>query len=141
MKVVLLKDIKGTGRAHTAVEVKDGHALNFLIPRKLAVPATTQALKGAEARAKQAEEARGLSAKLVEERLKALAEQRTVIKKKANDKGHLYDGVDAKELGELTQIPAEAIHLDKPYKELGTFDVPVSYGDNFGKFTLVIEAE
>lgn len=141
MKVVLLKDVKGTGRAHTAVDVKDGHAINFLIPRKLAVAATVSSLKHAETRAQKFEESRMLAQKLIEERLGQLAEERVVIKKKANEKGHLYDGVDAKELGALTQIPADAIHLEKALKELGTFEVPVAYGDNFGKFTLVIEAE
>ncbi len=141
MKVVLLKDIKGTGRAHTTVDVKDGHAVNFLIPRKLAVPATVAAVTRAEGHAKKAQEAREVSAKLIASRLESLAEERVVVKKKANEKGHLYDAVDAKELGELTQIPADAIHIEKPFKELGTFDVPVAYGEQFGKFTLVVEAE
>lgn len=141
MKVVLLKDIKGTGRAHTAVEVKDGHAINFLIPRKLAVAATAANLKQAEGHAKKADDARALSQKLIADRLSALAEERIVIKKKVNDKGHLYDGVDAKELAELTALPVDAIHIEKPFKEVGTFEVPVSYGENFGKFSVVIEAE
>lgn len=141
MKVVLQKDIRGTGKAHAVVEVKDGHAINFLFPRKLAVPATSSAVKHAQTRAQKADEARVLSVKLIEERLGALAEGRVVIKKKANDQGHLYDGVDAKELAELAQLPVDAIHIERPFKELGTFEVPVAYGDNFGKFTLAIEAE
>lgn len=141
MKVVLLKDIKGTGRAHTAVEVKDGHAINFLIPRKLAVPATAHALKGAEARAQKAEESRILSVKLISDRLTTLADGRVVIKKKVNDKGHLYDKVDAKELAEASQLPEDAIRIEKPYKEVGEYDVPVAYGEDFGSFKLSIEAE
>lgn len=141
MKVVLLKDIKGTGKAHAVVEVKDGHAVNFLIPRKLAVPATGNAVKHAEARAEKAEEARMLSQKLISERLAALAEGRVVIKKKVNEKGHLYDGVDARELAEVAGLPQDVIALPKPIKEIGTFDIPVSYGEQFGKFTLAVEAE
>ena len=141
MKVVLLKDVKGTGRAHTAVDVKDGHAINFLIPRKLAVPATVAVLKNAEARAVKADEARNLSAKLIEERLASLAEGKTTFVKKANEKGHLYDGVDAAEIAEATQLPKEAIHIEKPFKELGIFEVPVAFGENFGKVTIEIVAE
>lgn len=141
MKVVLLKDIKGTGRANTAVDVKDGHAINFLIPRKLAMPATKASLKQAEFHIKKAEEARTIAQSLIAHRLESLADERVVIKKKVNEKGHLYDGVDAKELAELVHIPAEAIRLEKSIKEAGTFEVPVSYGENFGKFTIVIEAE
>ncbi len=141
MKVVLLKDVKGTGRAHTAVEVKDGHALNLLIPRGLAVPATAAVLKSAETKAQKADEQRTLSAKLIEERLAALAEGKVTLTKKANEKGHLYDGVDAAELAAAANLPEDAIHIERPYKELGTFEVPVAYGDNFGKFALEIVAE
>jgi large subunit ribosomal protein L9 len=141
MKVVLLKDVKGTGRAHTAVDVKDGHALNLLIPRGLAVPASASVLKQAETKAKKADEQRSLSAKLIEERLAALADGKVTISKKANEKGHLYDGVDASELALAAQLPEDAIRIERPYKELGTFDVPVAYGDSFGKFSLEIVAE
>lgn len=141
MKVVLTKDLKGTGKAHAVVEVKDGHALNFLIPRKLAVPATAGALKEAEQRAKQAIDRKELDGKLISERLSALAEERIVFIKKANEQNHLYDGVDAKEIAEKVGLPEDAIHIEKSFKELGTFEVPVAFGENFGKLTIVIEAE
>ncbi len=141
MKVVLLKDIKGTGRAHTAVDVKDGHALNLLIPRGHAVPATKAALAQAENRAKQHAEQHALSAKLVEERLAALAEEKVSFTKKANEQGHLYDAVDAKEIAEKAGLPADAIRIEKPFKELGTHEVAVAVGDTFGKFSIEIVAE
>src|SRR5690349_3415851 len=141
MKVVLLKDIKKTGKAYSVVEVKDGHALNFLIPRGLAAAATEANLKNAELRHKQAKEKEELDAKLIGERLAALAEERIVFVKKANEKGHLYDAVDAKEIAERTNLPVDALTVEKPFKELGTFDVPVSYGEQFGKISIVIEAE
>ena len=50
MKVILIKDVKGIGRAHEAIEAKDGHALNYLIPKKLAIAATPTAIKEAELR-------------------------------------------------------------------------------------------
>ena len=141
MKVVLLKDVKDMGRAHTEVEVSAGHALNFLIPRKMAVPATAGALKQAGLRVQQVVDRKELDVKLVEDRLAVLAEEKVTITKKANEQGHLYDGVDAKELAEAAQLPEEVIKLEKPFKELGTFDVPVAYGANFGKFSVEIVAE
>ncbi|MEK7511255.1 MAG: 50S ribosomal protein L9 [Patescibacteria group bacterium] len=141
MKVVLLKDVKNMGRAHTAIEVSDGHALNFLIPHKLAVPATASSLKMAETRVKQVVDRKQLDVKLVEDRLAQLAETPVTITKKANEQGHLYDGVDAKELGEAAQLPEEVIRIEKPFKELGTFDVPVAFGEQFGKFSVTIVAE
>ncbi len=141
MKVVLLKDIKKTGKAYSVVEVKDGHALNFLIPRKLAITATPAAMKEVELRRKQSEERRALDEKLIEDRLSALAEERIVFLKKANEQGHLYDALDAAEIAAKTNLPEDAIHIEKPFKDLGTFEVPVAYGENFGKLTVVIEAE
>lgn len=141
MKVVLLKDVRDIGRAHTTVDVSDGHALNFLIPRKLAVPATSSALKQAAVRVQAVVDRKELDVKLVEERLAALAEETVTIVKKANEQGHLYDGVDAKEIAEAAKLPEEVIRIEKPFKELGTFEVPVSYGDAFGKFSIAVVAE
>jgi len=141
MKVVMIKDVKGTGRANTVVEVKDGYAINFLFPRKAAVPATGDAVKRAESMMKQFAERKELDNKLIADRLSALAEERIVFLKKANEKGHLYDAVDAKEIAEKVQLPVDAISIEKPFKEVGTFEVPVAYGENFGKITIIVEAE
>ena len=141
MKVVLTKDVKDTGRAHEAVEVRDGHALNFLIPKGMAIPATPAALREAALRQKRMAEQKILSAKLVEERLAALSETPVIIRKKANEQGHLYDAVDAKDPAEPATLPVYAIRIEKPFKELGTHDVPVSVGEGFGKFQIAIEAE
>ena len=141
MKVVLLKDVRDLGRAHTTIEVSDGHGLNFLIPRKLAIAATASAQKEAQVRVKQVVDRKELDLKLIEQRLAALSEETVTITKKANEQGHLYDGVDAKEIAEAAQLPEEVIRIEKPFKELGTFDVPVSYGEAFGKFSLTVVAE
>lgn len=141
MKIVLLKDVKNIGRAGSVHDVSDGHAVNLLIPRKLAVLATPAALKKAETAAAQDVFRREMDRKMVEERLAALAEGRTVITKKANEQGHLYDAVDAKDIAEATQLPVDAIHLEKPFKEVGTYEVPVALGKDFGTVTIVVEAE
>ncbi len=141
MKVVLLKDVKNMGLAGSVQDVTDGHAINLLIPRKLAVLATPAAMKRAEGMAAQDATRRELDAKLISERLEALAQERIVITKKANEQGHLYDAVDAKVIAAATQLPVDSIHIEKPFKELGTFEVPVAYGKDFGKLSIVIEAE
>jgi len=141
MKVILTRDVKDTGRAHETVEVKDGHALNFLIPMRMAVPATAGNAKQAENRKKAVTEQKMLDEKLVAERLAALAEESVMIVKKANEKGHLYDAVDAAEIAAAAKLPKEVISLEKPLKELGTFEVPVAYGENFGKISITIVAE
>ncbi len=147
MKVILLKDVKGIGRAHEVVEVKDGHALNYLIPKKLAIPATEAAMREAELRRKQAAERGAIDAALLAQNISALAEARIVIKVKANEKGHLYDAVGESDIVKAAKeqtridIPEDAIRLEKPIKELGTFDIPVATANTFGKFSITIEAE
>jgi large subunit ribosomal protein L9 len=141
MKVVLLKDVKKTGRAGEVVECSDGHAQNLLIPRGLAALATPANLKRAETAKRQETERKAIDAKLIEERLAALAEEKVVIRKKANDKGHLYDAVDAADIAQAASIPEDAITLEKPFKEVGTFEVPVAFGESFGKLSITVEAE
>ena len=147
MKVILLKDVKGIGRAHEAVEAKDGHALNYLIPNKLAVAATPTAKKEAEMRRKQVTDRAALDTALLTQNIAALAEARIVIKVKANEKGHLYDAVGEPEVRAAAKEQAhidlseDVIKLEKPIKELGTFDIPVASGETFGKFSITLEAE
>jgi large subunit ribosomal protein L9 len=65
MKVVLTRDVKDTGRAYDVVETSDGHALNFLIPKKMAIPATPANLKLAETRKKAVTDRKALDIALV----------------------------------------------------------------------------
>lgn len=147
MKVILIKDVKGIGRAHEVVEAKDGHALNYLIPKKLAIPATPTAIKEAELRRKQVDDRMKIDSALLAQNISVLAEAKIVIKVKANEKGHLYDAVGESDISravkEQTRIdlPEDAIKLEKPIKELGTFDISVTTADSFGKFSITIEAE
>src|SRR5665213_2885821 len=141
MKVVLIKDVRDMGRAGSIVDVSDGHAINFIIPRKLGVLATATNLKQAEFKQKQIHERKVVDAELIAETISKLSEGRTVITKKANENAHLYDAVDAAEIAASTNLPIEAIKLEKPIKEVGEFDVPVAMGENFGTIKIVIEAE
>ncbi len=141
MKVVLLKDVKNMGRAGSVQDVSDGHAMNLLLPRKLAVLATANSMKRAEALSNAEGQKRSLDAKLVTDRLAALAEGHISIIKKANEQGHLYDAVDAKDIAEAAQLPVEAIDLERPIKEVGVHDVPVSHGEAFGTIKVSVEAE
>lgn len=146
MKVILLKDVKGIGRAHTEIDAKDGYALNFLIPQKLAIAATPAARREAESRRKQVSDRRELDAKLLAQNIATLADAHIVVRAKANEKGHLYDAVGEREIAAAAKeahvdLPEDVIRIEKPFKELGTFDVPVAAGETFGKFSITIEAE
>jgi large subunit ribosomal protein L9 len=147
MKVILTKDVKGVGRAHDALTLSDGYALNYLIPKKLAVAATSAATAQADLYRKQAAGRSVLDAALIAQNLAALSEAHIVVKAKVNEKGHLYDAVGepeiraaAKEQAHI-ELPEGAVKLEKAFKEIGTFDVPVAAGEAFGKFSITIEAE
>lgn len=147
MKVILIKDVKGMGRAHEEVTTSDGYALNYLIPKKFAIAATTVAKQEAESRRKQVVDRGALDAALLLQNIAALAEARIVIKMKANEKGHLYDAVGESEIAQAAKeqahidLPEDAIKLEKPIKELGIFDIPVATAETFGKFSITVEAE
>ncbi len=147
MKIILTKDVKGVGRAHAEIEAADGYALNYLIPKKLAIAATPVAKQEAELRRKQHVDRSALDTALLTQNIAALADAHITIKMKANEKGHLYDAVSNSEISRAAKeqaridLPEEVIKLEKPIKELGTFDIPVSAGDVFGKFSITIEAE
>lgn len=147
MKVILIKDVKGMGRAHDEVTTSDGYALNYLIPKKLAIAATPVARQQAESRRKQVVNRSELDAALLTQNISSLAEARIVIKMKANEKGHLYDAVGESDIAKAAKeqahidLPEEVIKLEKPIKEVGIFDIPVSSNDTFGKFSITIEAE
>lgn len=146
MQVVLTKDVKGIGRAYDTVSVADGHGLNYLIPRNLAKAATPQARQEAELRLKQRADRAALDASLLAQNIAILADARIVIRAKANEKGHLYDAVGKSEVVQAVKEQAhvdlseDALKLEKPIKELGTFDIPVATADTFGKFSITIEA-
>lgn len=147
MKVILMKDVKGMGRAYDEVAIADGHAMNYLIPRGFAIAATLSAVRDAELRRKQAISRVDLDAVLLTQNIEKLAEARIVIKMKANEKGHLYDAVGESDIAKAAKeqagidIPESALKLEKPIKELGTFDIPVATADTFGKFSITVEAE
>ena len=146
MKIVLLKNVKGIGRAHEEIETKDGYALNYLLPKGLAVAATPTAVKEAELRRKQAIARKEVDTKLFEQNMAALADAHIVIRAKANEKGHLYDAVGEQEIRAAAKavhidLPEDVIRLEKPLKEVGTFKIPLSSGDIFGAFSVVVEAE
>ena len=141
MKVVLLKDVRNMGRAHSVVTVSDGYALNHLIPGKLAVLATTASMKNAAQKESKVVEQRSVETALIKERIFALAEGIVSITRKANELGHLYDAVDAKDIAEATQLPVEVIALEKPIKELGRHEIAISSGESFGKISIDIVAE
>ena len=145
MKVILLKDIKGVGRRFDEKEVSDGHALNFLIPNKLALSVTANSAQQIKLlKDKENQKKEGHNKKL-QDNLAKLKDLELVIKTNANEKNHLFAALTKEKISEHLlkdkgiDIPAEFIMLDNPIKEIGAFMVPVSVDSMKVSFRLQVE--
>ena len=145
MKVILLTDVKGQGKKNDVIEVSDGYAKNFLIPRKLAKAADAQSLNDVkvkeEARLYRIEtekkEARALAERLKEMQIKVFAS--------SGADGRLYGSVTAKDISERLQAD-HGIALDKrkivmgdPIKAYGAYALDVKlYPEITGKINVLV---
>lgn len=137
MRIVFLENVEGVGQIGEVKTVADGYARNYLLPRKLAVPATPAALKQAEARAqaeakRQAkidEAARAQAAKLEGKSL--------TIAARVGEQGRLYGSVTAADIAEAIanalgqpEFDRRQIELEQPLREVGRYEVPVRLSRN-----------
>ena len=134
MKVILLQDVKGKGKKGQLLEVSDGYARNYMLPRKIAIEATADAVNtknmndkaAAERAAKERAEAMDTSRKLREMTL--------VVKAKGGGAGRLFGSVTNQEIADALKA-STGIALDKrkivisdPIKNVGTYTVTCKLG-------------
>ena len=134
MKVILQQDVRGQGKKGQMIEVSEGYARNFLLPRKLAVAATADAINTMKLKekAKKAEEARlKAEAEEIAEKLKGCMVKLTA---KAGTGGRLFGAITTKEISEGLEkqcgleIPKQKLALDDPIKSFGTYQVKAKLG-------------
>ena len=131
MKVILLQDVKGTGKQGQLVEVSHGHARNFLLPRKLAIEATPANIAELEKKQKYEEIKRVREIQKAAELVKKLEEQIINIEAKVGENGRLFGSVTNKEIAEAIETQAgvsidrRRIVLDEPIKTIGEKTVEV----------------
>ena len=130
MKVILLEDVRGSGKSGDVVNVSDGYARNMLIPRGLAVEATAQNIKQLEKK-KEAMAKKFAEDKAAALELKKKLEEVTVeVRTKAGKDGKVFGSVTSKDIADaLNQmgfdIDKKKIQLDSPIKATGMTDVNV----------------
>ena len=133
MKVILQQDVKGQGKKGQMIEVSEGYARNFLLPRKLAVLATTDAINtmNLKEKARKAEEARQKAeAEAIAEKLKNL---QVKIPAKAGANGKLFGAVTNKEVSDALKSQ-HGIELAKqkivmePIKSFGGYQAKAKLG-------------
>ena len=134
MKVILQQDVKGQGKKGQLVDVSDGYARNFLLPKKLAVPATAEnvnTMKQQE-KARQAQmAAEKAEAQALAEKLKSIQVKLTA---KAGEGGRLFGAVTSKEIAEALSaqhglnIAKTKLVLDEPIKSCGGYQIKAKLG-------------
>ncbi len=148
MKVILQKTVANLGQAGDIKEVKEGYAVNFLIPQKLAKIVTAQNIKDLEnlkAKKTKNEQNKG---KKYKDMAKKLNNLKLIIKAKAEDeKKTLFGSINVAKIAEELKkrgydVEAKYIKLDQPIKQLGYYDVLIDFGsDVTAKIGLTIERE
>jgi large subunit ribosomal protein L9 len=133
-QAVLLKDVDGLGEAGTAVDVSPGYLRNYLVPRRLAQPATRGALEEAQRRRERAEEAEQRAAERAEETVGLLSKTVLTINHRAGEDGKLFGSVTSAEIADAIQaargikVDRRKIRLEEPIRETGTFMVDIEVG-------------
>ena len=134
MKVILTQDVKSQGKKGQLVDVSDGYARNFLLPKKLAVIATAENLntmKQQEKARKAQEAAEKAEAQATAKKLEGITVK---ISAKAGEGGRLFGAVTAKEVSEAlnaqtgVNIPKTRLVLDEPIKACGGYKIKAKLG-------------
>ena len=147
MKVILQQDVRGQGKKGQMIEVAEGYARNFLLPRKLAVPATADAMNTMrlQEKAKRAEEARQKAeAQAMAEKLKGVVVKLTA---KAGANGKLFGAVTSKEVSDALlaqhgiELAKNKIVMDEPIKSYGSYELKAKLGFEISGTVYVVVAE
>ncbi len=143
-QAILLKDVDNLGRAGEAIDVSPGYLRNYLLPRKLAQPATDRALEEARRRREAAERAAREAAERAEETTALLSKTVLTIQHRAGEDGKLYGSVTSKEIAEAIaearglRIDRKKIRLEDPIREVGTYMVEVEVGDAMARIKTIV---
>jgi large subunit ribosomal protein L9 len=145
MKVILLQDVKSLGKEGDIVNVSDGYARNFVIPKKLGVEANDKNKN--DLKLKKQREAKEAAAKLADAQklVQELEKVTVVVKLKAGGNGKVFGSVSAKEIAQEAKkqhnldLDKKKIQLAEPIKSFGDFEIPIRLHPQVtGKFMLKV---
>jgi len=134
-QAILLDDVESLGERGSVVEVSKGYLRNYLIPRKLAAPATTGALNAARQRVEAAARAEREKIEKASENAAMLSRTVLTISQQAGDDGRLFgsvtnqDIVDAVREARGLKLDKRHVYLEDPIKSVGTYMVVVEVSD------------
>ena len=134
MKVILLQDVKGKGKKGQMLEVSDGYARNYMLPKKLAIEATADAINTKNMNDKAAAEKTAKERAEAVEISRRIRELTVTLKAKGGGAGRLFGSVTTQEIADALKASA-GITLDKrkivladPIKSVGTYTVQCKLG-------------
>ena len=134
-QAILLQDVETLGERGAVVDVSPGYLRNYLLPRKLAEPATAGSIKAATRRREAAERAVKDAAERAQENAALLGRTVLTITQQAGDDGRLFGSVTTQDIAEAIRdargikIDRRKIHLDDPIRHTGTYMVVVEVTD------------
>ncbi len=147
MKVMLTKTVETLGEAGEVVNVAPGYARNYLFPKKLAVEATTGAMKMAEIYKAKAKAKKDLATAEAMEVASRLQETALTLGVTADDTGQLYGSITEREIAQALEekgfsLDRKQILLDSHIKQIGEYRIEVKVlGDIRGEVTLKVESQ
>jgi large subunit ribosomal protein L9 len=145
MKVILTGDVQKLGKSGELKDVADGYARNFLIPRRLAVPAAGGAYRAWQHDIANREEKREREREDAEVATQRIASTTLTLGVKVGEGGKLYGSIGAKDIADALgrrgiEIDRHKVDLDEPLKTLGTYKVAVKvYQGMTAEVTVVVE--
>ena len=134
-QAILLDDVESLGERGAVVEVSKGYLRNYLIPRKLAQPASAGALAAAQQRREAAERAARDAIEKAHETAALLSRTVLTISQQAGDDGRLFGSVTPQDIADAIRdargirIDRRKVHLDEPIRHTGTYMVVVEVTD------------
>ena len=134
-QAILLQSVEPLGERGDVVDVADGYLRNFLVPRKLAQPATAASIAEAKRRQEAAERAVAEQAERAEENAALLRKTVLTISHQAGDDGRLFGSVTAQQIVDAVRqarglkLDKRRVHLEEPIKTTGTHMVTVEVAD------------
>jgi large subunit ribosomal protein L9 len=134
-QAILLQDVDDLGRRGDPVDVSPGYLRNYLVPRKLAQPATPGALEEAQRRREAAEKAEKARAEREAQAAGLLSKTVLTIHQRAGEDGKLFGSVGPKEIADAIReardlrIDRRKIRLEEPLREVGTFMVEIELAE------------
>ena len=146
MKVLLLQDVKGTGKKGEVVNVSDGYARNFLLPRKLADPADAQAINAANIQKSAAQHRKFTAGVKAREQAKALDGQTVHVKARVGENGKMFGTVSGKEIAAAlleqkgVEVDRKKISVDS-IRALGEYPAKLSLFEGVSATVTVIVEE